>query len=600
MRVADYIFGFLADRGARHAFLVTGGGAMFLNNGLLHEKRIKPICCHNEQGAAIAAEGYARITGKLSIVSVTTGPGGTNALTGLIGEWLDSQPVIYISGQVKLATALYSEQGNPLRQLGDQEINIVDMVRPVTKYAVMLTEPEQVRYELEKATYLAEHGRKGPVWIDVPINIQSSEIAPDKLQGYTPEQNDSSIKINDAEIEYIVSSLAGAKSPVIIAGHGIRLADAQEQFHSLSERLGIPVLATFEGFDLVPTNDAKMIGRIGTIGTRAGNIALQNADWILCIGSRNNIRQISYNYENYAAKAKDFICVDIDQAELDKHTIRPTMKIRCDAKVFIERICEHLPINYQMPLEHKKWLNWCQERTKRYPVVLDEYKQCKYGINPYVFTGMLTTALPEESIVMCTNATPSLALFQAGIVKNGQRMVCNSGCAAMGYGMSASLGAACAALGTKRNVICLEGDGSIMMNLQELQTIASNKLPIKLFLFDNNEYCSIRQTHDNFFHERIGCDASSGVTFPKWELIAAAFGWKYLVIDSIASAEKLIPEILEEKIAVFCDVKLTPDYVFAPKLASRRLDDGTLVSPSLEDMAPFLSSDEMRDNVYRK
>ena len=600
MRVADYIFKFLAERGARHAFLVTGGGAMFLNNGLLHEKRITPICCHNEQGAAIAAEGYARVTGELSIVSVTTGPGGTNALTGVIGEWLDSQPVLYISGQVKLSTSLYSEQGNPLRQLGDQEINIVDIVRPVTKYAVMLTEPVQVRYELEKAVYLAEHGRKGPVWIDVPINIQSAEIEPERLQKFVPAKEYGSSEIDDDIFEYIVASLVKAKSPVIIAGQGIRLAGAQDIFLEMADCLGIPVLATFEGFDLMPSGDEKMVGRIGTIGTRAGNIALQNADWILCIGSRNNIRQVSYNYENFASNAKNFICVDIDQAELDKHTIKPTMKVHCDAKVFIMGMRCHLPANYQRPQTHVDWLNWCRVRKDRYPVVLDEYKHVENGINPYVFAEMLTSALSEDAIVMCTNATPSLALFQAGIVKAGQRMVCNSGCAAMGYGMPASLGAACAASGTGRDVVCLEGDGSLMMNVQELQTIASNRLPVKLFLFDNNEYCSIRQTHDNFFHERIGCDAYSGVTFPNWELVAAAFGWKYTVIDSIAAAEKLIPEILAENVPVFCDVKLVPDYVFAPKLSARRLEDGTLVSPSLEDMAPFLSREEMRDNVYRK
>lgn len=598
MRVADYIFKFLADHGVKHVFLVTGGGAMFLNNGLLHEKRITPVCCHNEQGAAVAAEGYARVTGKLAAVSVTTGPGGTNAMTGLIGEWLDSQPVIYISGQVKLVTSLFSESGNPLRQLGDQEINIVDLVKPVTKYAKMLTDSQQIRYELSKAVYLAEHGRKGPVWLDVPINIQSAEIDPEELPVFPPEEAES--EVGEKELDYIVFSLQQAKAPVIIAGHGIRLAGAQMEFLKLADILNVPVLATFEGFDLMPTADPRMIGRIGTIGTRAGNIALQNADWILCIGSRNNIRQISYNYENYAARAKDFICVDIDQAELDKHTIKPTLKILSDAKNFILRLTEKLSVNYHRPDQHGSWLCWCQVRKERYPVVLDAYKQEKNGINPYVFTEMLTAALPEKAIVMCTNATPSLALFQAGIVKSGQRMVCNSGCAAMGYGMPASLGASCAAEGTVRPVICLEGDGSLMMNIQELQTISSHHLPVKLFLFDNNEYCSIRQTHDNFFHERIGCDPSSGVTFPKWELIAAAFGWKYARIDSIESAGSVIPEILEDTGPVFCDVKLVTNYVFAPKLASRRLPDGTMVSPSLEDMSPFLPEEEMRDNIYQK
>ena len=598
MRVADYIFKFLADHGVKHVFLVTGGGAMFLNNGLLHEKRITPVCCHNEQGAAVAAEGYARVTGKLAAVSVTTGPGGTNAMTGLIGEWLDSQPVIYISGQVKLVTSLFSEAGNPLRQLGDQEINIVDLVKPVTKYAKMLTDPKQVRYELSKAVYLAEHGRKGPVWLDVPINIQSADIDPEELPDYPPEGTEP--EADEKDLNYIVSSLQQAKAPVIIAGQGIRLAGAQSELLKLADILNIPVLATFEGFDLMPTGDPRMIGRIGTIGTRAGNIALQNADWILCIGSRNNIRQISYNYENYASRAKDFICVDIDPAELNKHTVKPTLKIHSDAKKFIIELTKKLSGIYHCPAPHENWLRWCKVRADRYPVVQESYKQEKMGINPYVFTEMLTKALPEKAIVMCTNATPSLALFQAGIVKSGQRMVCNSGCAAMGYGMPASLGAACAAEGTGRPVICLEGDGSLMMNIQELQTISSHHLPVKLFLFNNNEYCSIRQTHDNFFHERIGCDPASGVAFPKWELIAAAFGWNYQTIDSIDAARSLIPEILKADGPVFCDVKLVPNYVFAPKLASRRLPDGTLISPSLEDMSPFLPDEEMRDNVYQK
>ena len=599
MRVSDYIFRFLADRGVRHVFLVTGGGAMFLNNGLLHEGRITPVCCHNEQGAAIAAEGYARVAEKLAVVSVTTGPGGTNAMTGLIGEWLDSQPVLYISGQVKLSTSLESEKGNPLRQLGDQEINIVDLVRPVTKYAAMLTDPRQVRCELEKAVFLAESGRKGPVWLDVPINIQSAEIAPEELPPFVPPAR-TLPQTDESDLEYVVSSLLRAKAPVIIAGQGIRLAGGQKDFLKLAGTLNIPVLATFEGFDLMPTDAPCMIGRVGTIGTRAGNIALQNADWVLCIGTRNNIRQVSYNYENFASRAKDLICVDIDEAELNKHTVRPTLKIHADAKDFVLRLLERTTGKYRRPESHETWLRWCAARRKRYPVVQESYKYEKDGVNPYVFTEMLTDALTADAIVTCTNATPSLALFQAGIVKSGQRMVCNSGCASMGYGMPASLGAACAAAGNSRPVICLEGDGSLMMNLQELQTIASRHLPVKLFLFDNNEYCSIRQTHDNFFHERIGCDPDSGVTFPRWELIAAAFGWKYVAVNSIDGAEKAIPEVLAEKGPVFCDVKLPPGYVFAPKLGSRKLPDGTMLSPSLEDMSPFLSREEMQDNVYLK
>jgi len=596
MRVADYIFKTLADRGVKHVFLVTGGGAMFLNDALGREERITPVCNHNESGSAIAAEGYARTTGDLAVVSVTTGPGGTNAMTGLIGAWLDSQPVLFISGQVKLATSLVSQGGLPLRQLGDQEINIIDLVRPVTKYAAMITEPGDIVRELGKAVHLATHGRKGPVWLDVPINVQSAEIAPEKLESFVPEPAPPS---DLSQLDQVVASFAEAKAPVIVAGQGIRLAGAQQEFLRLAEKMAVPVLATFGAFDLVPTDDEKMIGRIGTIGTRAGNIALQNADWILCIGSRNNIRQVSYNFENFAARAKDFICVDIDRAELDKSTVRPTLKIQADAGEFIRALAPRLEKWCGSPA-HAAYLAWCQERRKRYPVVLDARRRAAEGIDPYVFTEILTELLPENAVVACANATPSLALFQAGVVKAGQRMFCNSGCAAMGFGLPAALGAAAAAQGSGRPVVCLEGDGSLMMNIQEMQTAATNGLAVKMFLYNNGEYCSIRQTHDNFFQRRIGCDAGSGVTFPEWSKAAEAFSWRYFCIGSEDSARRLIPEILAAEGPVLCDVKLVPGYTFAPKLSSRRLPDGTLVSPSLEDMFPFLPREEMLDNVYMK
>ena len=597
MRCADWIFKTLADRGAKHVFLVTGGGAMFLNDALRCEKRLTPVCCHHEQGAAIAAEGYARITGRPAVVSVTTGPGGTNSLTGVIGEWLDSVPVVYISGQVKKITTIRSCPELKLRQLGDQEINIVDIVRPVTKYAAFVDDPKSIRRELETALWHAVHGRPGPVWLDIPIDVQSAEISEADLEPFVPPEAER-FAPDAAAVDHAVSSFLRAESPVVIAGQGIRIAGAQKAFAELAARMDVPVLATFEGFDLIPTDDPRMIGRIGTIGTRAGNIALQNADWVLCLGSRNNIRQISYNFENFVRNARDFICVDIDRAELDKPTVRPTLKIQADAADFIARFGARLGRPPRRP-QHEKWLAWCRERTARYPAVAEHRKVVASGIDPYVFTCVLTEMLPEGAIVGCANATPSLALFQAGIVKAGQRMICNSGCAAMGFGLPAALGCAVAAAGSGRSVICLDGDGSLMMNLQELQTVAAHKLPVKLFLYDNGEYCSIRQTHDNFFGARIGCDAASGVTFPDWRLIAGAFGWKYLVVDSEDSARRILPEALAEDGPVFCDVKLSPGYTFAPKLSSRKLPDGKLVSPSLEDMFPFLTEAEMRGNRYK-
>ena len=595
MRTADYIFRHLADIGIRDVFMVSGGGAMFLNDALGCEKRIRPICTHHEQGAAIAAEGYARVTGSLAVVSVTTGPGGTNTLTGVIGEWLDSQPVLYLSGQVKFPTTIASCPELPLRQLGDQEINIVDIVRPITKYAKMVTDPSTIRYELEKAIQIALSGRKGPVWLDIPINVQSAEIDPETLCPYdgSPE---STPEIADSSIEEVVSSLRNASAPVILAGQGIRLSGAENMFRELVERWRIPILGTFNGFDLLPSDSPYSIGRVGTIGTRAGNFALQNADWVLCLGTRNNIRQISYNYENFARRAKNLIVVDIDEAELHKKTVQPTLAIHGDARDFLEKL---LLRSSQTALPNwSKWLNWNQARKKRYGALPSEYDAPMAGVNPYAFMKYLTACLPEHAVVSCTNATPSLALFQTGIVKVGQRMFANSGCAAMGFGLPAALGAAAAVHG-ERPVICLEGDGSLMMNLQELQTIRHYGFPVKLFLFNNNEYCSIRQTQDSFFAGRhTGCDNLSGVTFPEWEKIAAAFGWNYHRIDSGKNIADEINRVLSEPEAVFCDVILTPGYQFTPKLSSRRLPDGSIVSPSLEDMFPFLPEEEMKENVY--
>lgn len=596
MRLADYVFSMLADRGVRHVFMVSGGGAMFLNDALGKEKRIRTVCTHHEQGAAIAAEGSFRVDGSLSVVSVTTGPGGTNAMTGLIGEWLDSQSVLFLSGQVKFPTTIAAHAELGLRQFGDQEINIIDLVRPVTKYAVMVTDPLKIRYELEKAIFLACSGRPGPVWLDIPIDVQSAEIDPAALEGF-PVPDAPSAALPDETLRRIAASLCASKSPAVIGGQGVRLAHALPELRELLDLLRIPLLSTFGAFDYLPSTDPRRIGPIGTIGTRGANIVLQNADFILCIGSRNNIRQASYNYENFAKSAKEFVWVDIDPAEIRKETAPVTIPVEADAGVFLRGLLSVLK-TCRLP-DFSKWLSWAAERRDLYDPVLPAYRKAEGGVHPYVFTRLLTDFLPEGAAVVSTNATPSIMLFQAGTVKRDQRMFANSGCAAMGYGLPASIGAAFALRGGGP-VICLEGDGSLMMNMQELQTMHHHDLPVKLFLYNNNEYCSIRQTQDRFFEGRhTGCDNASGVTFPDWRLLAAAFSLPYFEIASAAEAEAVIPRILKEDGPAFCNVKLVPGYVFSPKLSSRVLEDGRIVSPSLEDMHPFLSHEEMERNIYR-
>ena len=594
MRVADFIFKYLADYGVQDIFMISGGGAMFLNDALGQEKRIRTICNHHEQGTALAAEGYARTTGKLAVASVTTGPGGTNAITGVIGGWLDSIPILFISGQVKFSTSIASRPGLPLRQLGDQEINIVDIVRPITKYAVMVTDPKKIRYELEKAIHTAMTGRKGPVWLDIPINVQSAEIDESELERFVPAEEKQAVP--EAEIAALYRKFLAAKNPVIVAGHGIRLANAVETLEQLIQKLKIPVLGTFEGFDMLPSDSPYFAGRIGTIGTRAGNIILQNADFVLCIGTRNNIRQASYNYENFAKRANTVAVIDIDPAELQKNTVRITDPLCCDAGDFLRSFFAQTETSGVPDFAH--WLQWCQTRVQKYDTV-PKADNSLPGINPYHFTRILTDLLPEKTILSCTNATPSLALFQSGTVKKGQIMYCNSGCAAMGFGLPAALGGAAAAKNGEIT-ICLEGDGSLMMNMQELQTVRHHNLNMKLFLYNNNEYCSIRQTQDNFFEGRhSGCDNGSGVTFPDWKILASAFGWKYEDISSAEEAVAKLPEILASEGPVFIEVKLVPGYRFEPKLSSRKLADGSMVSASLEDMFPFLPEEEMTQNIYQ-
>lgn len=590
MRVADYIFKYLANYGIKHVFLVVGGGAMHLNDALKKEKRIKYVCTHHEQAAAIAAEGYARTSGNLAVVSVTSGPGGTNTLTGVIGQWLDSVPVLYLSGQVKFETTIASCLDLHLRQLGDQEINIIDIVSPVTKYAKMITEPETIKVELEKAIYIATSGRPGPVWLDIPLNVQGALIEEENLK--SENINNAPIAAEDKIISEIIEELRKAKRPLLIAGHGIRISKAQKEFFELVGLLNIPVVSTFNGFDLIASDDKNFIGRIGTLGSRAGNFALQNADLIIFLGTRNNIRQVSYNWPLFASRAKKII-VDIDEAELHKKTVKGDVLIRSDAKIFLTKLLKKLPKDFKVD---KAWLEWCQARKKKYPVVLNEYKiSDKHSVHPYHFIEELTKALDNKAIAVAGNGTACVVLFQAGIVKKGQRIFWNSGCAAMGYDLPASIGAA---LAGNRDVVCLAGDGSIQMNIQELQTVRHYNLPIKIFILNNQGYRSIEQTQKSFFNgDFIGCNKDCGVSFPDNFKLADLYGLKYYRIDSTSRMRQTINDVLSGAGAILCEVVLDNDYVFAPKLSSKKEADGRIISNPLEDLSPLLPRDEFKSNM---
>ena len=592
MRVADYIFRTLADSGFRHAFLVTGGGAMHLNDALRLEKRITPVCCHHEQACAIAAEGYYRASGQMPVVTVTTGPGGTNALTGVIGAWQDSIPMIVVSGQVKFSTTIESCRDIPLRQLGDQELNIVDVVRPITKYAKFISDPLSIGAELDKALKISRSGRPGPVWLDIPLNVQGATL-PD---GYHCELSTSDPAIRKFDLSAVIDLLKASRRPVFIGGHGIELDDAATAFQALVEKCRIPVLTTFNGMNVIPSDHTLNFGRIGTLGQRAANFVLQNADLIITVGTRNNIRQVSYNWENFAKRAKKVV-VDIDAAELAKPTVRPDIAIESSAADFISATLHE--VSRKTIGNWKNWLAWCEERRWRFPVHTQEQMLCNdVGINPYHFMYVLTNICPADVNIVAGNGTACVALFQTGIVKRGQKIFWNSGCASMGYDIPAALGAAVA---TGRETICLAGDGSAMMNLQELETISFRKLPIKIFILDNNGYSSIRQTQTNLFSpELMGCDPSSGVGLPDFRKVATAFDLPSVVMERHEGLEGKIRAFLSLDGPALAVVKIPSGLGFSPKLSARRNPDGSIVSPSLEDMSPFLDKAVVAENMIPK
>lgn len=585
IRVADFIANTLAAHGIRHVFLVTGGGAMHLNDAFGRQKELRYVACHHEQACAIAAEGYARTAGKVAAVNVTTGPGGTNAITGVWGAYTDSVPMVVISGQVQYRTVVRSTD-LPLRQLGDQEIDITKMVASCTKYAEMVTDASTIKYHLERALYLATAGRPGPVWLDIPMNIQGSLIEPSELKGYDPQAD----APPTADVTEVMQRLARAERPVIIVGQGIRASGAHDKFLRLADKLGIPIAVSFNALDVLWDEHPLFVGRQGTIGDRAGNFAVQNADLLLILGARMPIRQISYNSENFA-RAAFKIMVDVDAAELKKPTLKIDLPIHADLNDFLDRALA-APHDGKRP---ESWLSWCMERRRKYPVVLPEYWNVEDSVNPYCFMDSLFDALPAGSTVVSGDGTASVVSFQAARLKQGSRLFHNSGSAPMGFDLPAAIGAAIA---VKKDVICLAGDGSIQMNLQELQTIVTHELPVKIFVLNNRGYHSIRQTQQNYFPDNVvGCGTESGLGFPEMEKLAGVYGFPFFRANTHADMKEAIAKTLATPGRAICEVTLDLNQVFAPKLSSRKLDDGRMVSSPLEDLAPFLPREELASNM---
>jgi acetolactate synthase-1/2/3 large subunit len=591
MKLSDYIAQKVVELGMNNVFMVTGGGSMHLNHSLGTNPEIECIFNHHEQAAAMAAESYFRLTNRPALVNVTSGPGGTNAITGVYGAWTDSLGMIVLSGQVKFETTVRST-GLPLRQYGDQELDIERLISPITKYATMVTDPNSIRFHLEKAFYLCTSGRPGPCWLDIPLDVQGAEIDPESLEKFEPPKIVKPDFSNECKV--ILDKIYKAQRPVIFAGGGVRLSGSHSEFINLVEKLGVPVVTGWNAHDVVSDSHPLYSGRPGTVGNREGNFTVQNSDLLLILGSRLNIRQISYKWESFAREAYK-IWIDIDSTELQKPTVKAELKICAD-------LSEVLPVLNNMLYDgptsaHKKWLKWCLEKKGKYPIVEPKYWKSK-KINPYAFMQTMFKQFKENQIIVTADGSACVIGFQAAEIKKGQRLWTNSGCCSMGYDLPAAIGAC---IGSKRkSIVCLAGDGSIMMNLQELQTIYGNNLPIKIIILNNSGYSSIFQTHKNFFNGiEVGASPKSGLTFPDFSKISSAFNIPYYkcIRNDEDDIKINIQSTLNENGPAILEVILDEDQPFAPKLASKQMPDGTITSPDLEDMAPFLSRDDLKNNM---
>jgi acetolactate synthase I/II/III large subunit len=596
VKLAKYLADFLVERGMTDMFSVTGGGAMHLNDAFGHHPGLLVTYNHHEQACAIAAEGYARLSGRVAGVCVTSGPGGTNALTGVLGGWLDSIPMFIISGQVKRETTTWSTDV-ALRQLGDQEFQIIGCAETMSKYAIMVTEPKTIRYHLEKAWYLMMHGRRGPVWLDIPLDVQATLIETDDLEGFDPSElvEPEQPVYDTSQTSLILERLALAERPVILAGAGIRLGDAYAEFRDLIEILQIPVVTAWNSNDLLPDDHPLFCGRPATVGTRGGNFVVQAADVLLSLGSRLNIRLISYNRKQFAKDAYKIV-VDIDEAELRKPTIDVDLPVHADVKDVMRALADPdaLDRSGYRPHDARRaaWAIWARGINECYPATVPEYFAQQKPINPYVFIDRLSDALTEGDDIICGNGSACVVTFQAFRFKERQRSFTNSGCAAMGYGFPAAIGC-CRAEGPDKRVICIDGDGSFQMNIQELQTVVCNHLNLKLFIINNNGYHSIRQTQTNTFEPPlVGVCEGSGLSFPDLEKIAAAYGLPYVRIEDRDKATQSIAQVLDIPGPVLCEVIVDENQKFEPKLSSKVLPDGRIVSPDLDDMFPFLPREE--------
>lgn len=582
---------FVASQGVKHVFMVPGGGAMHLNDSLGKRKDIEYVCNFHEQASAIAAEAYARVTNNLGVALVTTGPGGTNSITGLVAAWLDSTPCLFISGQVKRSDLM---AGRGVRQMGVQEVDIISMIKSVTKYSVTITDPITVRYHLEKATYTAHHDRPGPVWVDIPLDVQATMIDPGELTGFSANQRKKkNATLLREQARHVIELLDQAKRPVILVGNGVRLAGAEEDFLSLINKLNIPVLTTRLGVDLLPANHPLCFGMPGSIAPRSANFILQNSDCLLILGARLDMALIAYAPERLARAAKK-IMVNIDPTEIEKVKSIIDIPVRSDVREFIAELIKQTESSTYP--DHSPWLEQCTLWKQKYPFVLASHHAETKAVSTYAFSEILSKELPDDCIVLPGNAGNASELFLTAFsVKAGQRVFHNKGTGAMGFSQPAAIGA-CLASGNKLTV-CVDGDGGFQLNIQELEVIRRLGLPVKFFIMNNKGYASIRASQRNYFGRLTGADETSGMTLPDLSKIAAAYELPYFRIENHQAMREQIRRVLDHSGPVICDVNTIPDEPRAPRVSSMQRADGSMVSKPLEDMWPYLDREEFMANM---
>lgn len=584
-RVADIIAEILTEHAITDVFSVVGGGAMFLNDAFGHHDGLRVMYNHHEQASAVAAEGYVRATGNMAAVCVTTGPGGTNALTGVMGAYVDNYPMIVISGQVRYETSI-PNTGLTLRTCGEQEFSIVDAAKTMTKYAKMVIDPMEIRYELEKAIHIANTGRRGPCWIDVPLNVQGAIVEENDMKSYVPEEKNS--KWNP---ELFINTLNAAKRPVLLIGSGFRSANAIDKLLKFVKKLRIPVLAATYNADLLSWDNEFYFGNFGVNGGRAGNFIVQNADLIIGMGCRMTYRHIGFNYEAFAPTAKKMI-VDVDENELKKPTLKIDIPINEDIHTVMDAL---LSSSYEGYNDTAQWLPYCSRLKNKFPIYIDKFNTSEQ-VNPYFFIKKLHETQAKDNVIVLGNSSIAGHVLQMGIDIQGQRIINNMNSGSMGYDLPATIGAA-RALG--REVTMITGDGSLQMNLQELETVVHYNLPIKMFVCNNGGYRAIVRTQKNFFEGRYtGCSPETGVGMPDMEKIAYAYGIPFMRISSHKEVESVLKDFYALDGFAMCEVMQDYEQMIEPRIMSKKLADGTLVSPVLDDLFPFLSDEDVKDSQY--